>query len=519
MSRRRAFHGFCALLLAALAPVAACKKKEPTKEEMCKSIAKDATDLARNFLKALGGKDVPKSDYDKLDEEQKSMEGKCLTWSDEAVRCTYKNDTSPACQKATEEISDSLSGAPPKAPAGPATAYEYTLGDTPRALALGPSGLAVAVTDDSVKAVRADVVWTLPGKHNRWILGFDDWMFVSPDEGGKVVAVAADSGKEVFSVAVPAERENGLSPTVYGALRDGDGVLLTLYDGRLMRLLPSVCKDKQSIDPAAATKPAESMDGEDTESKKPKPKPKKVEAAAEGPFCLSLLGELPEDATFDSDVDLFRLADGRILAHDYRGIRVINRTGKTDMDWRGWDSVGGVVPAGAGAIVGMVDGRITSLSMADCGPGPFVVGAMPRGGEQCEGCVRALPGCEKWSWSNDSIEHREPSFLPGDRTVVVVDRELVLLGSDGKQLWKKPVGGTGPVVNTKDGKLLIACWGRDEEPAGLCAVDEKDGSLSWRTPFKDKAAGMLYSVDEVWLQQFGDWVLVGIDKQLAAFKL
>lgn len=519
MSRRRALHGFCALLLAVLVPTAACKKKEPTKEEMCKSVAKDATDMARNFMKALGGKDVPQSDYDKLDEEQKSLEAKCMTWSDEAVRCTYKNDTSPACQKATEEVGESLSGAPPKAPSGPAAAYEYTLGDTPRALALGPDGLAVAVTDDSVKAVRADVVWTLPGKHNRWVLGFDDWMFVSPDEGGKVVAVAADTGKEVFSVAVPAQSEGGLSPTVYNAVRDGDGVVLVLYDGRLMRLAPSICKDKQSVDPAA-TKPAEPTDDDDTENKKPKPKPKpkKVEAA-EGPFCLTLMGELPDDGNFDSDVKLWRLVDGRILAHDYRGIRVIDRTGKTVIDWRGWDSIGGVVPAGVGSIIGMVDDRITSLSLSDCGPGPFVVGTKPKDGEQCEGCVRALPGCEKWTWKVDSIEHREPSFLSGDRTAVIVDRDVALLGSDGKQVWKKPVGGTGPIISGKEGKLLVACWGRDEEPAGLCGVDEKDGSLSWRTPFKDKAAGMLYSVDEVWLHQSGDWVLVGIDKQIAGFKL
>lgn len=508
----------CALLLPLLLAAGACKKKEPTKEEMCKSIAKDTTDMARNFLKALGGKDVPKSDYDKLDEEQKTLEGKCMTWSDEAVRCTFKNDTSSACQKATEEVADSLSGAPPKAPAGPAAAYEHSLSERPRALALGPEGLAVVVSDEDVKAVRSEVVWTLAGKHNRWVVGFDDWMLVSPDEGGKVVAVSADTGKEAFSVAVPAQREGGLSPTIYGAVRDEDGVLLALYDGRVMRLVPSLCKDKQTIDPAAASKPAETME-DDEETKKAKPKPKKAEPAAQGPFCLTLLGELPDDENFDSDVHLYRLADGRLLAHDYRGIRVVARTGKTDMDWRGWDSVGGVAPSAAGTVVGMVDDRITSVSLADCGAVPFLTGTKPKMGESCEGCVRALPGCERWTWSAEDIEHREPSVLEDGRVAVVVDKDLALLGADGKVLWKKPVGGTGPVVLGKDGKLLVACWGRDDEPAGLCGVDEKDGTLSFRTAFKDKAPGMLYSVDDVWLRRSGDWLVVGVDKQLAAFKL
>ncbi len=412
----------------------------------------------------------------------------CQTWPDKVFDCIARNDeSSPECVEALAVVSGEAPARPrPKAPAGPAVAWDVELGDDVNVLRLDPEGTLFVRDGESVAALRGGKeLWKREMIPRHWLL-VGAAVVLAADNDGTVYALDKSTGETRWTVQMPRSRDEDLDTRSRAqvAAFDSDGQAVLVDDeARFFRLDVAGCTARPK---KCALTPAGALDAEE----------------------------------IDYDTGFFIAGDGKRYLRETGVLRAFDRDMKELFALAALDTMAdGVAILGENRIGVHVDDTTAVLDVAACEAGErFTVdGRKQSAYGECSECGELPPGCVVATRKDDDLGFEPPTALGPEQIAFNEDETVSLQG--GKEVWRVNIGAMGLLADGDELFALCSAESESDPALSVRALAAKDGSSLWETELPVEHEGWIYSIDDVRLLRAGRWLLAGYERHVAVIQL
>jgi hypothetical protein len=332
-------------------------------------------------------------------------------------------------------------------------------------------------------------LWRQPVQHEEWLLTLPDGTLLVTDTARhELIGLDPDTGIDRFRIEVPKASEDDYADrSVQGAAIIPDGVLLSLGDGRFLRLTPAACLAKAP--------------------------------------CLTPHMNLANESV--NDPSLHPLPGGDLLLGESELFRQLSPTGQARASFHVRDASAELTPLPNGRLAAVMNDDLVLFDLGKCAGEktielPRKAGQLyVRGEGECDDCRPAPAGCVIARPELGDVDATAPLLLKDGSLVIGNDDGVARLSADGNVLWKSEVGMFGQPLEIEGEIVGIASINGDDlgkAQTVVVALDVATGKERWTRPLPVQT-GLIVSTDSTVLAVAGHWLVAGYETSVSFLDL